>query len=150
LRLGADGDTSKLTVVLVLVGPRLVDPNIVGHVQVTSPKIAYVLRSHAGQFLNLDHGSDVSVEARARCLNVIFWHGFDRLGLSGNGTASLQSLDGSQSMVDSWWNEALFGAPPEDAFDSGNSPVYGRPGQPLVSYCYRIESDPCAIDSVRS
>jgi hypothetical protein len=134
LRLGANGDTSNLAVMLVLVGPGLVDPNIVGHIQVTSPKVAYILRPHARQFLNLNHGSDVSIEARARCLKVIFWHRFDRLGLSGNGTASLQPFDGPQPMVDRRRNEALLSAPPEDAFDSRDSPVYGRPGQPRLNH----------------
>jgi hypothetical protein len=67
-------------------------------------------------------------------LNVFFWHGFDWLWLSGKRTASLQSLDGPQPMVDRRRNEAPLSAPSEDAFDSGDSPVYCRPGQPRLNH----------------
>ena len=40
LCLGADGNTSDLTVVLVLVGPGLINPNIAGHVECDSPALA--------------------------------------------------------------------------------------------------------------
>ena len=54
----ADGNSPRLAMVLVFVSIRLVDPDILRHVDIAGPHVPDVLRSHSCEFLYLHHCPD--------------------------------------------------------------------------------------------
>jgi hypothetical protein len=109
--------------VLRLVSPGRVDPNVVHRIDIAGANVADFLRSHSGQLLKLDHRPHLSIQARSGLEHVFVSDWQNPLGFTSFGTAKLQAINRQQSVISAGRHQALLGCPAKHPANPAHSTV---------------------------
>ena len=133
LSLGPDGNQPPVPSPAVLVVAALVNPDLARLVDIAGPHGHDIIRTHPGQPLDLDHGTDVGRHEGQRCVDVLVLHRLDRLGLACFGAAEPEAGKGLQAVERGRRHQFFRDGPLENPLDTADAAIDDVVAQVLLA-----------------